>query len=229
MRLLISCDLTMLYALRDSPYLRPGDVLVVAAGGRREDALEASIRYARLNFPTLAVYTSCGVKRLPEVATFASVDCVLLDWEPSTWGTASWDYPTNKKRLLGQPVQRVPLGVVVSGVPLNRRKGYRWDFRDLARSVRGPCIVMVQGFLKRSPLQRLTDRLRNNTPFEDAMSQLKGIPNVGFLLALAGDAAVSPQVAVRACKVAEDNGVGMCMVWGMDAKKTLRFLELLRG
>jgi len=220
----------MLYALQGNPLLRPGDAIVVSAGGRGLRTLQTGVTYARMMFPDLGVMSSCSPKRLPEIATLEGLDTVLVDWEPSTVESWDWDFRFSRDRIDFQvDAHKLPLGLLVTAVPLNRRKGYAWDYRELSRLCRGPMVAQTQGFLKRSPLDKLRDRIAGNTPFEEALMQLKGIPNAGFQVAFNGDAAVSPQVAVKACRVAEDYGLGYAYLFGMQPDKTKRFLELLRG
>jgi len=228
MRLLISVDKNMLYALKGAP-LYPGDKLVVSAGGRHPQLLAETVAEARRLFPTFPVYSSCSPKRLPEVSKL-NVEAVLLDWEPSTVAAWDWDFGMHRSGI-GKAAQELPkpMGLLVSAVPLNRKRRMNWNYRELAMLCRGPVVAQTQGMLKRSTLQRLRDNIRGNSPFEEAAMQLKGIPNVGFQVSFKDESAVSPQLAVKACQVGDEYGLTYCYVFGMVEDKTLRFMELLRG
>lgn len=237
-RLIISVDQDILRYL-PRQLLRPGDALSVAGGGRPMRVLEETVEEARTF--GLPVYASIGTKRLAEIRKLP-VDKCLLDWEPSTWGAATWGQATNMTSLrsvidmanlmAGPPVS---FGLLISAVPLNPKKGYKWNYGALS-AVYGPVIVQAQGHIHRSPVQRLIDKLRRNTPFEEACAQLREqhngsesrLANVGFLVSLDGEApGVSVKTAVRAVQVAESYGIDLVFVGGKDVLALRRFLLAL--
>lgn len=211
--------------------LQPNDALVVSAGGRSLRTLETTVKAARTY--GLTVHASCSPKRLQEIQAL-QVDRILIDWEPSTVGGWDWDPAYNLERM--DYTLDNQAGLLVTGIPLNPRKRIRWDYEALSDSY-APMIVQTQGFIYRSPLSRLMDKLRGNTPFETACAELfaqhagsaSKLSRVGFQVALNGDAAVSPQTAVKAVRVANRYGINNVYVFGMNAAANRRFLELLRG
>lgn len=224
---LISVDGDMLRFLPRN-LLRDGDALVVSAGGRRLAALEQTVRDARaLGLP---VYASCGTRRLAEVSTLP-VDRLLLDWEPSTWDDAGWNFARNYTRLTTklQDSRIRAIGLLVTAVPLNPRQGHSWEYQALS-ALYSPVILQTQGFLKRSLPQRLIDAVRRNTQFEESLFRLRaqhsdrGLERVGFQVAFEGDAAVSPQTAAKATRAAASYGVTTVYIFGRDALDLRRYL-----
>lgn len=239
-RVLISVDHTMLH-LVPRRLLREGDALVVSAGGWRRDVLRQTVIDARALFdaelkrqagdnepsPSL-VYVSCSPRRRPEFMGWP-IDSALVDWEPSTVPGWPDDYDENV-RLMQRTISGRD-GLLVSGVPLLRDMG--WDYGSLSM-LHSPCIVQTQGFIYRSPLRRLADKLTGNNQFELACRELyiqhtgssSRLAHAGIQVAF-GDvgSAVSPSTAAAATRVAGGYGLAQVYVFGKKPSAIRNYLE----
>lgn len=241
MRLLICVDAKVLATV--PPRLFPQDcALVVNAGGRTATQLRATIELARDVLPGRDVYLQTGFKRINELAHLGANDGHIIDVEQSTWDAPyawSWDFETMLAYVLraASPV-RESFGLVITGAPLInlrlRRLGVEWDYRKLVELAPLGVTVQTQGFLARSPLERIRDAIRDNDDYSLALSRLRlQVPvdrsKLGVEVSM-GDSyrnGVSPSVAVAAIRAARRQRFGSAMLFGRDGAAVKRVLDYM--
>lgn len=215
--------------------LRPQDVVCVSAGGRSLKVLSETVRRARVLYPRNRVYMSTGPKRLAAVSTIPDVDCILLDYERSmvesagrTWSW-DWGHTLGEIGAITTPA-RDRYGLLVTASPLlNKtliRQGVRWQYPMFSEMAACTVILQTQGFIKRGTFTEAMVKLA-----AQHTGKLDRLNRLGFVITLDPDQPnyVSPSKGAQATREAVRHGISTVYLFGLEADKNQRFLQLVQG